>query len=113
MMDAARQTMNRQGGSIAMLLCLMLGFCLWALVFREVPEANQNALLVVIGILSGALGQVVNFYFGSTSSSKQQQGIIEKQTDLIKTAQASPLPPQADKTVNLDAGETVEVKADP
>lgn len=112
-MDQARQTMNRQGGAIAMLLCLMLGFCLWALVFREVPEANQNALLVVIGILSGALGQVINFYFGSTSSSKQQQGIIDKQADAIKTAQASPAAPLPENTVNLEAGETATVRADP
>lgn len=112
-METPRDMMNKQGGRIALAMSLMLGFCLWALVFREVPEANQNALLVVIGILSGAVGTVVNFYFSSTSSSKQQQGIIADQASTIKTAQdvLAPLASAA-PDVTLQPGQTATVAAD-
>lgn len=111
-MQTPRDLMNRQGGRIAFLMCLMLGFSLWALVFREVPEANQNALLVVIGILAGAVGTVVNFYFSSTSTSKQQQGIIADQASTIKTAQ-DVLAPLAAPAVVLEPGQSAVVAASP
>lgn len=96
-----RNVLNKQGGWIAAGIVAMLGFCLWALVFREVPAANQNALLVVIGILSGAVGTLVNFYFGSTSGSKKSQDIMADQASTIKTAQGAlaPLVGAADASV--------------
>lgn len=111
-MDESRNALNKQGGWIAFMLCGMLGFCLWALVFREVPEANQNALLVVIGILSGALGVVVNFYFGSTSTSKKQQETIGTLADTAKSAQAALPAVNGANVIPVAPGDSVVVKAD-
>lgn len=41
-----------------------------ALFAVEIPEKSQAVLYVLIGALSGALTQVMNFYFGSSSGSK-------------------------------------------
>jgi hypothetical protein len=45
------------------LIALVLVLC-----FVTVPIGNANALMVIAGALVGALGSIVNYYFGSSAS---------------------------------------------
>jgi hypothetical protein len=47
-----------------------------ALVFAEIPEANERILGVVAGILLGWGGAVVQFYYGSSEGSKDKDETI-------------------------------------
>lgn len=87
-------------------LLLMLSYALHRLSSQEVPSANRDALMVVIGILSANFATVVNFFFGSSSESKKQTEAIG---DLASTAKANNGKPD----VLLEPGETATVKADP
>lgn len=77
---------NVTGGTIAIGLIAILGFLTWALIYVEMPEANQNVLTVLVGILSATVNQVVSFYFGSSSQAKKQADTIDT---LAKTAQTA------------------------
>lgn len=87
-----REALNIAGSLIAGGLIALLGFATWALIYREVPAPNRDALMVVIGILSMNVGQVVSFFFGSSATNKKQAETIEKQATTIQTAQAALAP---------------------
>lgn len=84
--QASKRALNWAGGAIGASLVFLLGFALWALVYREVPAANQNALTLVIGILSANVGIVVGFYFGSSSTTKQLSDTVNLQAKTAQTA---------------------------
>lgn len=81
-----QDVVNWTGGLVAVGLVSILAFVTWALVYKTVPEANQNALTLLIGILSANVGMVVGFYFGSTSTAKKTADTIDT---LAKTAQTA------------------------
>lgn len=102
----AKESLNIAGGFVAAGLIAILGFTTWALVYQDVPEANQNALTLLIGILSANVGVVVGFFFGSSVTSK-------KQTETIDTlARKQATPESSVPVVELAAGESATVKAD-
>lgn len=113
MTKTARESLNVAGGFVASGLILILGFVTWALVFAEVPEANQNALTLLIGILSANVGVVVGFFFGSSVTNKKQAETIDKQASTLQAAQAAlaPISPH-DATITLPAGESATVRAE-
>lgn len=90
-------------------LLLMLSYALHRLSSQEVPTANRDALMVVIGILSANFATVVNFFFGSSSESKKQSEAIGDLASTARSAQAATTPPD----VVLEPGESATVKADP
>jgi hypothetical protein len=95
-----QQTLNRVGALVAIALLILQGFALYALVFLGIPEGNNNALMFVLGSLSGNVTAVVSFFFGSSSSGKAKDDALAAQAVTIATA----TPPAA--TVPLHTGET-------
>lgn len=113
-MTTNRESLNIAGAFVASGLIAILGFVTWALVFAEVPEANQNALTLLIGILSANVGVVVGFFFGSSVTNKKQAETIDKQAATIQEAQSALAPLTDTKpTVQLAPGEVATVAADP
>ncbi len=78
-----QDVLNITGAIVAIGLVSILAFVTWALVFITVPEANQNALTLLIGILSANVGAVVGFYYGSSVSAKKQADTIDTQAKTI------------------------------
>lgn len=71
--------MNREpitAGMVAVCLMILLGVTLLALFRVEVPSGNHDVLLVVIGVLTACVQNVVGYFFGSSSNSRQQQNTI-------------------------------------
>lgn len=104
-----RDLLNWTGAVVASGLVSILAFVTWALVYRTIPEANQNALTLLIGILSANVGAVVGFYFGSSSQAKKQADTIDT---LAKTANAAGAALNPPPTIELAPGEAATVKAD-
>lgn len=106
----------RDGGPVAGLiaggLIAILGFLTWALVFRDIPGANENSMTVLLGILSAQVSMVVGYYFGSTVGAKKQTETIDT---LAKTAQSAgaALNPAADVTIEPGQAATVAATPDP
>lgn len=107
-----REVLNLAGSLIALAMILMLGGTLWALVRLEVPQPNRDALMVVIGILSSNVGTIINFFYGSSATTKKQSETIDKQASTLQAAQAALAPVAgAEATVTLAPGDTATVKA--
>lgn len=111
--DPRTQT-NAIAGMIAMTLMVLLGGVLYALFKVDAPENNHDVLLVVVGVLTGSVSTIVNFFFGSSSTTKQKDATIET---LAKTAQVAGnalAPLAADQgTVVLKPGEQATIEPTP
>lgn len=105
-----QEFLNLAGGIIACGLVVILAFLTWALVMREIPEANREPLLLLVGGLFTQIGVVVAFYFGSSATNKRQTETVEKAVDMAVKAQeaANPSPP----AVTLAPGEKATVAAE-
>lgn len=110
--EKSRLHVNRMGLSVIVILLLILGFLAGALVYAEIPDKNQNAMLVLIGIIATNVGVVVNWLFGTSVSSKKQQDTIADMAHTAKSAQAA-LPANPSSAIPIHPGETVAVKAEP
>lgn len=66
----ASSTKSRATAIIAGFIIAAFVAIVVALFAVDIPEKSQAVLYVLIGALSGALTQVMNFYFGSSSGSK-------------------------------------------
>lgn len=108
-----RAVLNWAGGIIGVALIGLLGFALYALIYVAVPTDNQNALTLLIGILSANVGMVVGFYFGSSATTKTQADTIDKQASTLQAAQAALAPVTHDATITLPAGESATVRVEP
>lgn len=114
MKEAARQAaLNVSGAALVCATIGMLGYVGWGLMNKEVSLNNKDAMMLFLGVLLAKYSDLIAFFFGSSAASKKQSETIDKLADTTKAAQELPAPIKADRTVNLDAGETVEVKADP
>lgn len=112
----SQMLLNKTGSVLAFGLICILGFVTWALIFKELPQANENALLILIGVLSSNVGTIINFFFGTSASNKSQQDTIGT---LAATAQAAQTTLSAVGTtggidaMNLKPGDTAVATATP
>lgn len=81
MTDGSRLALNITGTLVAMLVVSLFGGAIFALVKVEIPAANQNALLVLLGALTSQVTSIVQYFFGSSSSDKSKNDTISKLTD--------------------------------
>ena len=52
-----------------------------ALIYIPIPKDNQDSLILLIGIISGGIGSLVGYYFGSSKGSQKKSDLIEKITE--------------------------------
>lgn len=109
MIDRSEASFSIAGAVVAIGLMVILAFMTWALVYVAVPPANQNALTVLIGILSANVGIVVGFYYGTSVGNRKQAEALSAMAKTAQTAGAA-LAPAVDAT--LKPGETLTVAAD-
>jgi hypothetical protein len=83
---AQQEVVNWTGAVVGVGLVGIMAFVTWALVFVTVPTENQTSLVQLVGNLTGLIGIVVGFYFGSSSTQKKQADTIDS---LAKTAQTA------------------------
>lgn len=52
-----------------------------ALIYVPIPDGNRDSLTILIGIVSGGVGTIVGYYFGSSKGSQKKSDLIEKITE--------------------------------
>jgi hypothetical protein len=62
----------------ALAIATMLAFftLLYLLVAHAIPEPNKTAFDILLGVLAGAVAQILNYYFGSSSGSAAARSVI-------------------------------------
>lgn len=94
MSDQSPITLNATGAAIGIGMVSLLGFVLYALIYKQVPDANQNVLLVVIGTLTANVTAICAFFYGASLGSRQKDLTISTQatTAAAVAAQTPPKP---------------------
>jgi len=110
MSDANRLALNLTGTVVALLVVSLFGGAIFALVKFDVPQANQNALLVLLGALTSQVSNIVAFFFGSSSSDKSKNDTISKLTE-TNAAQTLTISPASGPTAVIEPGQTATVAA--
>ena len=57
---------------------LMMGFLCYALVKFEIPTNNKDSVMMLIGIISTSVVNIMSYYFGSSAGSKNKDEIIKQ-----------------------------------
>ena len=66
-------------GGLAALVVAGFGWTLYQLLSgASPPKASEDVLYMMLGALSSALAQVLAYYFGSSSGSKEKTGALER-----------------------------------
>lgn len=108
------RALNLAGAAVACSLMTVMAFLTWALVYREVPAANREALTVLIGILSANVSLVVGFYFGSSVSNKAKDHTVANLSEALRpqSPDAIVIPPGGQATTTATAAGTVVERTD-
>lgn len=106
--DGNRLTLNLSAGFVAGVVLCTMAFIAWALVYVEIPKANETTLVQFVGALQALAGLIVGFFFGSSHTSKQQAETLDKvaETARVATQTAAPMPP----ATMVGPGESVTVE---
>ena len=106
-MRDSRQIINLSAGFVAFVILCTMAFLGWALVYVEIPKANETTLVQFVGALQALAGLIVGFFFGSSHTNKQQSETISALADTAKTVAqtASPTP-----SMTVSPGEQVTVE---
>lgn len=73
--------MKRSQVFVATLVCIMYVLAGAALLFADPPQGAKDALLVLIGGISGAFGNVISYCFGSSTGSADKTVMLQTQLD--------------------------------
>jgi drug/metabolite transporter (DMT)-like permease len=46
------------------------------MIFRAIPDANEKLLYMLLGVLAGMSGSVVNYFYGSSKSSADKTDLL-------------------------------------
>jgi hypothetical protein len=89
------------GKELLLALITTIGFfgCLWVLAFKELPQGNKDLLNILLGVLATSFNNQMQYFFGTTSSSKAKD----------ETIAAVATKPLQDSSINIntDKKETV------
>ena len=114
--DGNRRLLNRTGAGVAGALMLILGLSIVALMLAEIPEKNHDIILILVTTVANAILAIVSYFFGTSLGNTQQRDIMATQaTTAAKIADTAAVVARgasgADKTMNVDPGQTATVHA--
>lgn len=99
--------LNLSGGFVAVSILGTMSFIAWALVYKEVPKANETTLVQFVGALQALAGLVVGYFFGSSHTNKQQAETVDKLSESLRsTTQAS----NPATSIPVSPGESITVE---
>ena len=66
-------------------LCMLsvFSFLVRYLVMHELPEANREIVIHILGIIEGAVMAVVTYYYGSSKGSQEKSEQLKKQNEKV------------------------------
>jgi len=73
---------NRMINSILAVIVTTMTFSLfYFILFKDIPTPNKDIALFILGSVTSYVGQVISYYFGSSSGSSKKDDIIKNSLD--------------------------------
>ncbi len=104
-----QRLLNRTGATVAIMLVLTLAGGIAALAKIDVPASNHDILLVLITAVASNVGNIINYFFGSSAGAKAKDDTI----NTLTTTAAATLQAATKPDLTLQPGGKVEVAAAP
>ena len=64
--------------ALAALVAVGLYWLSYLLIMKAAPEANKDALLILLGVVAAAFSNVVGYFFGSSKGSADKNDMLKK-----------------------------------
>ena len=64
--------------ALAALVAVGVYWVTYLLIMKAAPEANKDALLILLGVLAAAFSNVVGYFFGSSKGSQEKNDMLKK-----------------------------------
>jgi len=64
--------------SLGALLFLGVFAIVFALILQAIPEANKDAMLLLLGVLASGFTAVISYFYGSSKGSSDKSETIDK-----------------------------------
>ena len=64
--------------ALAALVAVGVYWVTYLLIMKAAPEANKDALLILLGVLAAAFSNVVGYFFGSSKGSQEKNEMLNK-----------------------------------
>jgi hypothetical protein len=52
--------------------------CISTLLFRKIPLENKDAIMILIGMITGSIKTMIDYHYGSSKSSSKKNELIDK-----------------------------------
>ena len=62
---------------LAALVAVGLYWVTYLLIMKAAPEANKDALLIVLGVMAAAFSNVIGYFFGSSKGSAEKNDLLK------------------------------------
>lgn len=66
---------------VGAVVMLMASVVIYLLFIKPIPDGNHDIAMVMLGIILGWAGNVVQFHFGSSDGSKQKTELMSERPD--------------------------------
>lgn len=86
---------------------------LFALLWKVIPDKNEQLIVYMLGQLSGFVATVVGYHYVTSVQDSKKSDNTAKAFDAITAAANAGTPPHAVADVILEPGETAQAKEDP
>tara|TARA_Y100001951_G_C11298065_1_gene277581 strand:+ start:32790 stop:33365 length:576 start_codon:yes stop_codon:yes gene_type:complete len=87
--QSARQLVSTSKGPIVLstIVTVVFALILGLIMFVSIPAASQAVAYILVGTLGAAFSQVINFWLGTSLSSKDKDATIQRFSDAAKADQ--------------------------
>lgn len=70
------QDTNKFKYVLACIILLAFLMVVWTLCYKVVPKENEQVFNIIVGLIAANVSNMVNYYFGTSSSSKAKDEVI-------------------------------------
>jgi hypothetical protein len=100
--------------TLSVIIILLVAWVMLTLFNVQIPDANRDAVMMVLGALLLRLSDVYAFHFNSSAGSQKKDNTISKMADTVQKVADLPPPPvgPTNGNITLAPGEEVKVEAE-
>ncbi|MEO6657916.1 MAG: hypothetical protein ABIM73_06545 [Arenimonas sp.] len=98
-------------GILSIVLIALISWVMRNLFNIQIPDANRDAVMLVLGALLLRLSDVYAYHFNTTAGSHAKDATISKMVDTVQEVAKLPPSPESPGKVELQPGDEVTVEA--
>lgn len=87
-------------GALLALIIVLFTFLIFIMILTKNISAAENVVFLIVGGLTGLVGAVVQYFFGSSVGSKTKQAVMDRQNENTSTTAVTEI--KSVKSANIE-----------